>query len=98
MDFFPLTLGVPKRRTPKREADAHPLDYDSWRESASLTEEFEPHAAEDVLMRLARDDPALPKRPWLILGEPMNMRILLASCIIVGAVAIITIGRTRAAT
>jgi len=28
----------------------------------------------------------------------MNLRIMLASCIIVGAVAIITIGRTRAAT
>jgi len=35
---------------------------------------------------------------WLILGEPMNLRIMLASSIIVGAVAIITIGRTRAAT
>jgi drug/metabolite transporter (DMT)-like permease len=35
---------------------------------------------------------------WLILGEPMNLRILMASCVIVGAVAIITIGRSRAAT
>jgi drug/metabolite transporter (DMT)-like permease len=33
---------------------------------------------------------------WIILGEPMNARILLASAIIIGAVAIITIGRTRA--
>lgn len=35
---------------------------------------------------------------WLILGEPMNFRILLASCVIIGAVAILTIGRNRAAT
>jgi len=35
---------------------------------------------------------------WLILGEPMNLRILTAACVIVSAVAIITIGRTRAAT
>jgi drug/metabolite transporter (DMT)-like permease len=35
---------------------------------------------------------------WLVLGEPMNFRILMASCVIVGAVAIITVGRTRAAT
>jgi drug/metabolite transporter (DMT)-like permease len=34
---------------------------------------------------------------WLILGEPMNMRIVLAAAIIIGAVAIITIGKTRAA-
>jgi drug/metabolite transporter (DMT)-like permease len=32
---------------------------------------------------------------WAILGEPMNLRILLASAVIVGAVAIITIGKTR---
>ncbi len=74
MEFFPLTLGVPKRRTPGREADDRgpraQLDYDAWRESASLAEEFERHAAEDVLVRHIRVDPALPKRPWLILGEP----------------------------
>jgi drug/metabolite transporter (DMT)-like permease len=32
---------------------------------------------------------------WAILGEPMNLRILVAAAVIVGAVAIITIGRTR---
>jgi drug/metabolite transporter (DMT)-like permease len=32
---------------------------------------------------------------WAILGEPMNLRILLAGAVIIGAVAIITIGRTR---
>jgi drug/metabolite transporter (DMT)-like permease len=32
---------------------------------------------------------------WLILGEPMNGRILLASAIIIGAVAIITMGRSK---
>jgi drug/metabolite transporter (DMT)-like permease len=31
---------------------------------------------------------------WAILGEPMNLRILLAATVIVGAVAIITIGKT----
>jgi len=30
---------------------------------------------------------------WAILGEPLNLRILLASAVIIGAVAIITIGR-----
>jgi drug/metabolite transporter (DMT)-like permease len=35
---------------------------------------------------------------WLVLGEPMNLRILMAAGVIVGAVAIITIGRTRGAT
>ena len=32
---------------------------------------------------------------WAILGEPINLRILMAAAVIVGAVAIITIGRTR---
>jgi drug/metabolite transporter (DMT)-like permease len=32
---------------------------------------------------------------WLVLGEPLNGRIMLASAIIIGAVAIITIGRTK---
>jgi drug/metabolite transporter (DMT)-like permease len=35
---------------------------------------------------------------WAILGEPLNLRILLASVVIIGAVAIITIGRARTAT
>lgn len=34
---------------------------------------------------------------WLVLGEPLNVRILLATAVIIGAVAIITIGRTRPA-
>lgn len=32
---------------------------------------------------------------WLILGEPMNLRVILATLVIVGAVVIITVGRTR---
>jgi drug/metabolite transporter (DMT)-like permease len=32
---------------------------------------------------------------WALLGEPLNLRILLAGAVIIGAVAIITIGRTR---
>jgi drug/metabolite transporter (DMT)-like permease len=32
---------------------------------------------------------------WAVLGEPLNARIMLASAIIIGAVAIITIGRTK---
>jgi drug/metabolite transporter (DMT)-like permease len=32
---------------------------------------------------------------WAFLGEPLNLRILLAGAVIIGAVAIITIGRTR---
>jgi drug/metabolite transporter (DMT)-like permease len=34
---------------------------------------------------------------WLILGEPMNLRILLAASVIIGAVIIITIGKARTA-
>ncbi len=34
---------------------------------------------------------------WAILGEPMNLRIILAAGVIIGAVAIITIGKTWAA-
>lgn len=34
---------------------------------------------------------------WLILGEPMNLRIVLAAAVIIGAVAIITIGKARSA-
>ena len=34
---------------------------------------------------------------WAVLGEPINLRILLAAAVIIGAVAIITIGRTRRA-
>jgi drug/metabolite transporter (DMT)-like permease len=33
---------------------------------------------------------------WLILGEPLNPRIILAAAVIVGSVAIITIGKTKA--
>jgi drug/metabolite transporter (DMT)-like permease len=32
---------------------------------------------------------------WAILGEPMNLRIVLAAAVIIGAVAIITVGRAR---
>jgi len=32
---------------------------------------------------------------WAILGEPLNFRILLAAIVIIGAVAIISIGRAR---
>lgn len=32
---------------------------------------------------------------WMILGEPLNLRIILAAAVIVGAVAIITIGKSR---
>jgi drug/metabolite transporter (DMT)-like permease len=35
---------------------------------------------------------------WAILREPLNLRILLASVVIIGAVAIITIGKARTAT
>lgn len=34
---------------------------------------------------------------WAVLGEPLNLRILLASAVIIGAVAIITVGRSRTA-
>jgi drug/metabolite transporter (DMT)-like permease len=34
---------------------------------------------------------------WAILGEPMNLRMAFAAAIIIGAVAIITIGKTRTA-
>ncbi len=33
---------------------------------------------------------------WMFLGEPLNLRIILAAAVIIGAVAIITIGKTRA--
>jgi drug/metabolite transporter (DMT)-like permease len=32
---------------------------------------------------------------WALIGEPLNMRILLAAAVIVGAVAIITIGKAK---
>jgi drug/metabolite transporter (DMT)-like permease len=34
---------------------------------------------------------------WAILGEPMNLRMALATVIIIGAVAIITIGKAKGA-
>lgn len=34
---------------------------------------------------------------WAILGEPMNLRIFMSAAVIVGAVAIITIGKTWSA-
>jgi drug/metabolite transporter (DMT)-like permease len=34
---------------------------------------------------------------WLILGEPLNPRIIVAAAIIIGSVAIITIGKTKTA-
>ena len=33
---------------------------------------------------------------WALLGEPMNLRIILAATVIIGAVAILTVGRSRA--
>jgi drug/metabolite transporter (DMT)-like permease len=35
---------------------------------------------------------------WAILGEPMNLRIVIAAAVIIGAVAIITIGKARTST
>ncbi len=71
MKFFPLTLGVPQRKTREvRESERPPRTYDEWREWIGRPEEFEPFPAEDILMRLMRGDPALPPPPWLILGEP----------------------------
>ena len=34
---------------------------------------------------------------WAILGEAMNLRVILAAAVIIGAVAIITIGKTWSA-
>ena len=76
MEFFPLSLGRPKPRAKREEAQEHEpnaprLTYDAWREGLSGSEEeVNVHPAEDVLSRLMRDDPALPMRPWVVLGEP----------------------------
>ena len=71
MKFFPLTLGVLQRKTrEERESERPPRTYDEWREWMGRPEEFEPFPAEDILLRLMWGDPALPRRPWLILGEP----------------------------
>ena len=74
MEFFPLSLGRPKPRAKREEAQEHGaprLTYDAWREGLSGSEEeVDVHPAEDVLSRLMRNDPALPIRPWVILGEP----------------------------
>jgi hypothetical protein len=71
MKFFPLTLGVPQGKTrEERESERSPRTYDDWREWVGPQEEFEPFPAEDILLRLTQGDPALPRRPWLILGEP----------------------------
>ncbi len=81
MEFFPLTLGVQEpraRREEKREeggnrgpgASRRPT-YEVWREGLSgPEEEVDAHPAEDVLRRLMHEDPALPPRPWVLLGEP----------------------------
>jgi hypothetical protein len=71
MKFFPLALGVPKRKPrDERESKPQPKTYDEWRERLGLPEEFDSHLAEDALSRWMRGDPALLRRPWLILGEP----------------------------
>jgi hypothetical protein len=75
VEFFPLTLGLPKPRPPPRERDeAEPhlprpaRDADAWRESLSAPpEEVEEHPEAAVLALLRA---ALPERPWVILGEP----------------------------
>jgi hypothetical protein len=76
VEFFPLTLGLPpKPRPPRRERDEtephqpRPArDEDAWRESLSAPpEEVEEHPEAAVLARLRA---ALPKQPWVILGEP----------------------------
>lgn len=75
MEFFPLTLGVPKPRPIRPErAETRPdqphraRDEDAWRESLSAPpEEVEEFAEATVLARLRA---ALPERPWVILGEP----------------------------
>jgi drug/metabolite transporter (DMT)-like permease len=33
---------------------------------------------------------------WAVIGEPLNFRIILAASVIIGAVAIITIGKAKA--
>jgi hypothetical protein len=77
MDFFPLTVGIPRPR-PRRESDqlhdASPVqgarwDEVVWRESLSAPPDpVEEVSAMAVLDRLMSSEP--PSRPWLILGEP----------------------------
>jgi hypothetical protein len=75
VEFFPLTLGLPKPRPPPRERDEtephlprRARDEEAWRESLSAPpEEVEEHPEAAVLARL-RASP--PPRPWVILGEP----------------------------
>jgi hypothetical protein len=75
VEFFPLTLGLPKPRPPPRERDEtephlpRPArDADAWRESLSAPpEEVEEFPEAAVLARL-RASP--PPQPWVILGEP----------------------------
>jgi hypothetical protein len=71
VQFFPLRLGVPKRKAREERESESPLrTYDDWRKWISQPEEFDPHPAEDVLSCWMRGDPTLPKGPWLITGEP----------------------------
>lgn len=75
MEFFPLTLGLPKPRPIRPERDETELhlprrarDEDAWRESLSAPpEEVEEFPEATVLARLRA---GLPERPWVILGEP----------------------------
>ncbi len=61
MEFFPLTLGVPRPRARRdeeqeRRSPATPgPTHEAWREGLSgPEEEFDAHPAEDVLARLVR--------------------------------------------
>ena len=75
MEFFPLTLGVPKPRPPRERGapDGGPdrpsrWDEAAWREGLSLPHEpVEEIPAAAVLDRLIRT--GAPVRPWVILGE-----------------------------
>ncbi len=74
MEFFPLTLGLPKPRPIRREGDHadewrhRTRDEDAWRESLSAPPEEVEEFAEAAMLALLRA--ALPDRPWVILGEP----------------------------
>lgn len=71
--YFPLTLGIRRRRVQAPErADAPPrYTYDSWREGAQRPqEEYEEHPEARVLEALQQSPSAASTRYWVILGEP----------------------------
>jgi predicted NACHT family NTPase len=69
--YYPLTLGVRRRKLEAAKTRELPQPYDTRHEGAEHNEYmYEEYSEAEILERLQQHVPSRSNRPWLILGEP----------------------------